>query len=61
MLDLWIILFVAWAAGVVASYTELHGQRWHYHLLSQRVGLALLWPVTLIALIMSLVIGKDGR
>ena len=49
MPNLWIILLIVWAAGTVASYAEIHQQRWHYHKAIERIGLAMLWPVTVIA------------
>ena len=45
---LYLLIFIIWLSGAIASFCELHAQRWHHLKIQERLALAMLWPLNLI-------------
>jgi len=45
---LYMLIFIIWLSGAIASFCELHAQRWHHPSIRERLVLAMIWPLNVI-------------
>jgi hypothetical protein len=44
MIEIYMLIFIAWITGAMASYAVLHDQRWTHPRWYERLVLSILWP-----------------